>query len=76
MTPLTAPLSISGPAPLRAVLERDAIDPTVVSVSWNGATDVAVWRVLAERSPDALKEAAQAPKTGFEMAIALPVATT
>ena len=76
MTPLTAPLSISGPAPLRAVLGRDAIDATVVSVNWNGAADVAVWRVLAGRSPDALEEAAQAPKTGFEMAIDLPVATT
>ena len=40
--------------------------------SWNGATDVASWRVLAGPAPSALSVVAQAPRSGFETAIALP----
>ncbi len=41
-----------------------------VSVSWNGATDVSSWRVLAGASPTALTPVASAPRTGFQTTIA------
>jgi len=40
-----------------------------VSVSWNGATQVAEWRVLAGASPGSLTPVALAPKTGFQTTI-------
>jgi hypothetical protein len=43
----------------------------VVYVSWNGATEVASWRVLAGSSPSTLAPLAAAPKTGFETALAI-----
>ena len=43
-----------------------------VYVSWNGATDVASWQVLAGTSAAALAPMSSAPKTGFETAISLP----
>ncbi|TMK95680.1 MAG: ArsR family transcriptional regulator [Actinobacteria bacterium] len=43
-----------------------------VFASWNGATDVANWRVLAGPSPGGLSVVAQAQRSGFETAIALP----
>jgi hypothetical protein len=46
---------------------------STVYVSWNGATNVASWRVLAGASPTTLTVAvSNAPKTGFETAISLP----
>jgi hypothetical protein len=41
-----------------------------VSVSWNGATDVVSWRVLAGASPDALAPVTTAADTGFQTTIA------
>jgi hypothetical protein len=43
----------------------------VVYASWNGATEVASWRVLAGSSPSTLAPLAAAPKTGFETALAI-----
>ncbi|HEX5853644.1 MAG TPA: arylsulfotransferase family protein [Solirubrobacteraceae bacterium] len=43
----------------------------VAYVSWNGATEVASWRVLAGLSPSSLAPVATAPRTGFETAIPL-----
>ncbi len=43
-----------------------------VYASWNGATQVASWRVLAGGSPTTLAPVAQVARTGFETAIALP----
>jgi hypothetical protein len=40
-----------------------------VYVSWNGATSVVTWQVLAGSSPDALRPARSAPRDGFETAI-------
>ncbi|MGO8906339.1 MAG: arylsulfotransferase family protein [Solirubrobacteraceae bacterium] len=40
-----------------------------VAASWNGATEVASWRVLAGSSPSALSPVASAPKTGFQSTI-------
>jgi hypothetical protein len=45
-----------------------------VYVSWNGASEVVSWRVLAGSSARALAVASSAPKRGFETAIALPAA--
>jgi hypothetical protein len=42
-----------------------------VYASWNGATRVASWRVLAGPSADQLKPATTATKAGFETAIAV-----
>ncbi len=38
-------------------------------MSWNGATDVAQWELLAGPRPDALARVKGAPVTGFETAI-------
>jgi hypothetical protein len=40
-----------------------------VYVSWNGATNVGSWRVLAGNRANALRPVATAPKRGFETAI-------
>ncbi|HEY2537132.1 MAG TPA: arylsulfotransferase family protein [Solirubrobacteraceae bacterium] len=42
-----------------------------VAASWNGATEVASWQVLAGSSPASLSVAASAPKHGFQTSIAL-----
>ncbi len=44
---------------------------TNVYVSWNGATRVASWRVLAGTSADALQAVVTGPKRGFETQIAI-----
>jgi Arylsulfotransferase (ASST) len=49
---------------------------TIVYASWNGATEVASWRVLAGSSPGSLAPVATAPKNGFETAIATPASVT
>lgn len=43
-----------------------------VYASWNGATEVTSWNVLAGASPSALAPAVSAAKTGFETSISLP----
>ena len=42
-----------------------------VYASWNGATQVASWRVMAGRAPGALGQVAQVTRTGFETPITL-----
>ncbi|HUA10728.1 MAG TPA: arylsulfotransferase family protein [Solirubrobacteraceae bacterium] len=56
--PLTAP----------AIVARvmAASDSTAVAVSWNGATGVRSWRILAGESSDALTAQATVPDAGFE----------
>jgi Arylsulfotransferase (ASST) len=46
-----------------------------VYASWNGATAVASWRVLAGASPTHMRSVAERSRTGFETAIALPAGT-
>lgn len=46
--------------------------PVNVYASWNGATDIASWRVLAGASPAQLAPVASAAKSGFETTIATP----
>ncbi len=43
-----------------------------VYASWNGATGVASWRVLAGSGATRLQPVAEAPRSSFETAIALP----
>ncbi len=45
---------------------------TTVYASWNGATTVASWHVLAGTSASAMSPVASAPKSGFETAISVP----
>ncbi len=47
----------------------------MIYASWNGATLVASWRVLAGPSATRLKTVAAGPRTGFETAIVLPRGT-
>jgi Arylsulfotransferase (ASST) len=47
----------------------------VAYASWNGATLVDSWRVLAGPGPSALSPAAQVTRAGFETAITLPAGT-
>ena len=46
-----------------------------VYASWNGATEVASWRLLAGASASSLHALLTAPRSGFETAIALPGGT-
>jgi Arylsulfotransferase (ASST) len=52
-----------------AVATSNRGSKTTVYVSWNGATNVARWRVLGGRSAAALRDVATAPKRGFETSI-------
>jgi hypothetical protein len=45
-----------------------------VAVSWNGATGVASWRVLAGASATTLAQVASAARQGFQTTIAVPSA--
>jgi len=45
-----------------------------VAVSWNGATNVASWRVLAGPSPSALAPVSTVAKAGFQTTIAAQTA--
>jgi Arylsulfotransferase (ASST) len=47
----------------------------VAYASWNGATEVASWRLLAGSSPTTLAPVGAAPRSGFETALQLPGAT-
>ena len=56
--------------PPKAVAHRRG-SGAVVYVSWNGATEVASWQVLAGRTPGALDPVGVAAKRGFETAISV-----
>ena len=47
---------------------------TVVSVSWNGATQVTGWRVLGGDDESNVQRLGEAPRTGFETRIDVPEA--
>ena len=51
---------------------NDTGEETIVHASWNGATNVAAWRVLAGRSKGSLSTLAQIPDSGFESSTTLP----
>jgi hypothetical protein len=56
------------------VVEPDVDSAVTVYVSWNGATEVATWAVLAGADPARLAPVTAAPRTGFETAIILRTA--
>jgi hypothetical protein len=60
--------------PPQFALSADAFH--TVYASWNGATSVASWRVLAGPSASTLQPVAQAPRSGFETAISPPLGTS
>jgi EmrB/QacA subfamily drug resistance transporter len=49
---------------------------TTVYASWNGATEVSGWRVMAGSSSGQLRPVAKAAKAGFETAISIPAGTS
>jgi hypothetical protein len=49
---------------------------TIVYASWNGATEVARWRVLAGKDERELVPVAEAPRRGFETRIGIPSGTS
>jgi hypothetical protein len=51
---------------------NDTSEETIVHMSWNGATNVASWRVLAGESPTTLKPQTEIPASGFESSTTLP----
>ena len=52
-----------------AVAERVSEEEVRVFASWNGATQVATWEVLAGPSPNQLKSSRSVPRNGFETAM-------
>jgi hypothetical protein len=51
---------------------NDTSEETIVHASWNGATEVAWWRVLAGKRTGSLTVQATIPSSGFESSTTLP----
>ncbi len=64
----------SPPAVLASL--NDTGEETIVRASWNGATEVAAWRVLAGRRTGPLAAQATIPDSGFESSTTLPLKYT
>jgi hypothetical protein len=62
-------------APAFAFVPGAAGGPSVAYASWNGATQVASWRLLAGPSASSLASVTEVARSGFETAIALPAGT-
>jgi hypothetical protein len=54
-----------------AVFAESGGDETTIYASWNGATEVATWQVLAGPKAGKLEPVASAPRKGFETAVTL-----
>jgi hypothetical protein len=67
-----SPWSANAPGAPSVLAQPDGASATSVSVSWNGATEVASWRVLAGASPSSLQSVATAAKAGFQTTITAP----
>jgi hypothetical protein len=61
-----APWSAEAPGAPAIVARPAGSGATSVAMSWNGATSVASWRVLAGSSENALSALASVPRSGFE----------
>jgi hypothetical protein len=61
---------LSPPAVLASF--NDTEEETIVHASWNGATGVASWRVLAGEAPGSLKAQTVIPSLAFESSTTLP----
>jgi hypothetical protein len=53
------------------VAELGREDEITIYASWNGATEVTTWQVLAGSAPDRLEPLASVPRKGFETVITL-----
>jgi hypothetical protein len=62
---------LSPPAVLASL--NDTGEETIVHASWNGATEVAAWRVLAGKQSGSLAVQTTIPDGGFESSTTLPV---
>ncbi len=67
-----SPWSAQAPGAPSVLARRGRAGVTDVSVSWNGATEVASWQVLAGASPSTLAPVASAPRAAFQTTIAAP----
>ena len=65
------PWSATPRTPPAVAVQRTGPSSVSVFASWNGATDVASWRVLAGASPASLARVATVRRTGFETRIDL-----
>src|SRR5215216_5314056 len=54
-----------------AVAERTSEEEVRVYASWNGATEVSSWEVLAGPRPDQLEPLGSVPRNGFETALSV-----
>jgi hypothetical protein len=62
------------PAAVPSIALKTAGAATTVYASWNGATGVRGWRVLAGATPVTLATVAEVPSRGFETAVTVPSA--
>jgi Arylsulfotransferase (ASST) len=60
--------------PPSLAIQRSGTGAVTVAASWNGATNVASWRLLAGSSPSALAPVATGTKAGFQTTIAAQAA--
>jgi hypothetical protein len=60
------------PSDAPSIAAQTGAGAVTVEASWNGATAIASWRVLAGPSASALAPVASAPKSGFETTISAP----
>ncbi len=65
----------ASPPSLLATL-NDTGEETIVHASWNGATEVSAWRVLAAKHGGSLTAQATIPANGFESSTTLPATYT
>ena len=66
------PWSAQPASPPAVSANLNNVGETIVHMSWNGATDVRAWRVLAGARRSSLTVQATVPDTGFETAAELP----
>ena len=59
-------------SPAIATSSKSHKSPVTVYASWNGATSVASWRVMAGSSASALAPVLTAPRTGFQSTLRTP----
>ncbi len=67
-----SPWSGHPPGAPAVVVKSSGAGALAVSASWNGATDLASWKVSAGSSPSTLAPVASAPRSGFETTIKVP----
>jgi outer membrane protein assembly factor BamB len=59
---------------LAAIAERASEEEVRVYASWNGATQIATWEVLAAPSPNQLESLGSVPREGFETSMSVRTA--